>query len=183
MSNVLRCRPFDMISRHASLCQARRTTPHQGSRRLRRRDVVYSKDTRRQPQYPEDSLIVTYRIWTRAIHVPSLTFVLRLQYLLHVRSSLLYDSHSRTVRLIVVRRLLIVSISLSKISELLRFLRFSDFNMTVSISPCYTSPHRSLSCIFAIRRGPIPRILVVCFFSLEFLLSRVSLDHLCMNTS
>jgi hypothetical protein len=62
MSNVLLCRPFDLISRHASLCQARRTTPRQGSRRLRRRDVVYSKDTRRQPQYPEDSLIVTYRI-------------------------------------------------------------------------------------------------------------------------
>ena len=45
MSNVLLCRPFDLISRHASLCQARRTTPRQGSRRLRRRDVVYSKDT------------------------------------------------------------------------------------------------------------------------------------------
>ena len=124
MSNALRRRTFDMTFPPCTACARFVARLHQGSRRLRRRDVVYSKDTRRQPQYPEDSLIVTYRIWARAIYVSSSTFVLRLLVARTQHCTILQCSHSHTVRFF--DRLLIVSISSissqSKTSnELLRF--------------------------------------------------------------
>jgi hypothetical protein len=58
MSNVLRCRPFDMILPRCVFLDTLfwHDSCIRHSRRLRRRDVVYSKDTRRQPDYPETAL-------------------------------------------------------------------------------------------------------------------------------